>query len=184
MPSPYLTNPTNSNVYPFTDITNPATVNWRALPEPINNIAAAKGLIGGSKSKKHRINNISNMYKMKGSRKSVSRRIRRIKSRLRSKYGIKSRKNHSRHAHSRKTCNKKNCSIHHMKGGHSQYMNNVPNTPSFSTGGPLSPLLSALANPVPFKLLPNNSIDNLNHNALNSFGNSGSGMGFLSKGSF
>ena len=149
---------------------------------------AARGLIGGSKKRKisrKRINNISNMYKMKGSRKSVSRRIRRIKSRLRSKYGIKSRKNHSRHAHSRKTCNKKNCSRRHMKGGYSQYMNNVPNTPNFSTGGPLSPSLSALANPVTFKLLPNvNGIDNLNHNALNSFGNSDSGMGFPSKGSF
>lgn len=179
MTSPYLTNPTNSNVYPFTDITNPASVNCRALPEPINNIAAVKGLIGGTKSKKQRINNISNMYKMKGSRKSVSRRIRRIKSKLRSKYGIKSRK-----IHSRKNCTRKNCRIHHMKGGYSQYMNNVPNTPNFSTGGPLSPSLSALANPVTFNLLPNNSIDNLNHNALNSFGNSGSGMGFPSRGSF
>jgi hypothetical protein len=71
-----------------------------------------------------------------------------------------------------------------MRGGDSQYASNVPNTPSYSTGGPLSPLLSALANPVPFKLLPNQSIDNLDHNALNSFGKSGSGMGFPSKGSY
>jgi hypothetical protein len=72
-----------------------------------------------------------------------------------------------------------------MRGGYSQYASNVPNTPSYSTGGPLSPFLSALANPVPFKLLPNiNGIDNLDHNALNLFGNSGSGMGFPSKGSY
>jgi hypothetical protein len=178
-----LINPTNSDVFPLSSNTNPATVNSRALHEPTNNIQAAKGLIGGSKKRKiskKRINNISNMYKMKGSRKSVSRRIRQIKSKLRSKYGLKrSRKNHSRSHHG------KSRGKYIMRGGHSQYMNNVPNTPSYSTGGPLSAALSALANPVPFKVLPNvNGIDNLNHNALNSFGNSGSGMGFLSKGSF
>lgn len=172
-----LVNPTNSNVFPFSSNVNPATTNCRALPEPANNIMAAKGLIGGKKHRKisrRRINNISNMYKMKGSRKSITRRIRRIKSRLRSKYGLRrSRKNHSRRRHSKI-----------MRGGYSQYMNNVPNTPSYSTGGNLSPSLSALANPVPFKMLPNQSIDNLNHNALNGFGNSGSGMGFPSRGSY
>lgn len=176
--SSLLINPTNSNVYPFSSSQNPASTNPRALPEPSSNIMAAKGLIGGKKRRKisrKRINNISIMYKMKGSRKSMTRRIRRIKSRLRSKYGLKrSRKNHSRRHHTKV-----------MRGGYSQYMSNVPNTPSYSTGGPLSPSLSALANPVPFKLLPNvNGIDNLDHNALNSFGNSGSGMGFPSKGSY
>ena len=183
MVSQLLINPTNSDPQRFSSITNPASVNCRALLEPINNIMAAKGLIGGSKKRKisrKRINNISNMYKMKGSRKSVSRRVRQIKSRLRSKYGLKrSRKNHSRRHHG------KSRGKYVMRGGYSQYMNNVPNTPSYSTGGPLSPLLSALANPVPFKLLPNvNGIDNLNHNALNSFGNSGSGSGFPSRGSY
>jgi len=176
--SSLLINPTNSNVYPFSSSQNPASTNPRALPEPSSNIMAAKGLIGGKKRRKisrKRINNISIMYKMKGSRKSMTRRIRRIKSRLRSKYGLKrSRKNHSRRHHTKV-----------MRGGYSQYMSNVPNTPSYSTGGSLSPSLSALANPVPFKLLPNvNGIDNLDHNALNSFGNSGSGMGFPSKGSY
>ena len=180
----YLINPTTSNVFPFSSNVNPASVNCRAFQEPLNNVMAAKGIIGGSnklrkrKISRRRINNISNMYKMKGSRKSVTRRIRRIKSKLRSKYGLKrgSKKNVSRRHHSRR---------HIMRGGHSQYMNNVPNTPSYSTGGPLSPLLSALANPVPFLKLPNiNGIDNLDHNALNSFGKSGSGMGFLSKGSY
>ena len=71
-----------------------------------------------------------------------------------------------------------------MRGGYSQYMNNVPNTPSYSTGGILPPSLSALANPVIFSKLPNSAIDNLNHNALNFFGKSGSGMGFLSRGSY
>lgn len=183
MVSQLLINPTNSDVFPLSSNVNPATVNSRALPEPTDNIMAARGLVGGSKKRKisrKRINNISNMYKMKGSRKSVSRRVRQIKSRLRSKYGLnRSKKNHSRRHHS------KSRGKYMMRGGYSQYMNNVPNTPSYSTGGQLSASLSALANPVPFKLLPNvNGIDNLNHNALNSFGNSGSGMGFPSRGSF
>jgi hypothetical protein len=177
MSSQLLINPTNSNVYPFSSTQNPASSNPRALHEPLKNVMAAKGLIGGKKRRKisrRRINNISIMYKMKGGKKSVTRRIRQIKSRLRSKYGLKrSRKNHSRRHHNKV-----------MRGGDSQYASNVPNTPSYSTGGPLSPLLSALANPVPFKLLPNQSIDNLDHNALNSFGKSGSGMGFPSKGSY
>jgi hypothetical protein len=182
MVSQLLINPTNSDPTRFSSNVNPASVNCRALSGSSNNIMAAQGLIGGRRKRKisrRRINNISNMYKMRGSRKSISRRIRGIKSRLRSKYGLKrSRKNHSRRHH--KSGNK-----YIMRGGNSQYMNNVPNTPSYSTGGQLSPLLSALANPVPYSVLPNiNGIDNLNHNALNSFGNSGSGMGFLSRGSF
>ena len=50
-------------------------------------------------------------------------------------------------------------------GGYSQYQNNMPMTPTYSTGGVLSPTNSALANPVPYKLLPNetNNIDNYNH---------------------
>lgn len=182
MSSQLLINPTNSDPTRFSSNVNPASVNCRALTASSNNIMAAQGLIGGRRKRKisrKRINNISNMYKMRGSRKSVSRRIRQIKSRLRSKYGLKrSRKNHSRRHH-------KSGKKYVMRGGNSQYMNNVPNTPSYSTGGQLPPLLSALANPVPYSVLPNiNGIDNLNHNALNSFGNSGSGMGFLSRGSF
>ena len=178
MSSQLLTNPTNSNVYPFSSTQNPAASNPRALHEPLKNVMAAKGLIGGKKRRKisrRRINNISIMYKMKGGKKSVTRRIRRIKSRLSYKYRIRhgSKKNISRRQYNKV-----------MRGGDSQYASNVPNTPSYSTGGPLSPSLSALANPVPFKLLPNQSIDNLDHNALNSFGKSGSGMGFPSKGSY
>ena len=42
---------------------------------------------------------------------------------------------------------------HH--GGYHQFMSNVPYTPSYSVGGPLSPKDSALANPPPIKLLNN-----------------------------
>jgi hypothetical protein len=37
-----------------------------------------------------------------------------------------------------------------QRGGYSQYMSNVANTPSYSTGGNLSASNSALASPVPF----------------------------------
>ena len=40
--TPLLINPTNSNVFPFSSDVNPASVNCRALPEPENNIMAAK----------------------------------------------------------------------------------------------------------------------------------------------
>ena len=187
----------NSNAFDpspslFGNTVSPATINPRALPEPANSIQAANSFIpgykmsGGSKKRSRgknylkRIKNISNMYKMKGTRKSIRRRIRRLKSRLRSRFAMKSRKNHKRS--NRRASNRRR---YNMTGGHSQYMNNMPSTPNMSTGGPLSPSMSALANPVPFQRMFNtDSTDNLNHNALNLFGKSGAGMGFQSKGSY
>ena len=179
----------NSNAFDpapslFSSNVNPASINPRALPEQMNSVQVIKSFIpglkmsGGSKRKrsrihKKRINNISSMYKMKGSRKTIRRRIRQLKSRLRSRFGMKSRKNHKRSNRSRG-----------MTGGYSQYLNNVPYTPNMSTGGPLSASMSALANPVPYQRIFNSDgIDNLNHFRLNSYGNSGSGMGFPSRGS-
>jgi hypothetical protein len=56
---------------------------------------------------------------------------------------------------------------YYQKGGtYHQYMGSVPNTPSYQTGSiNLSPSESALANPVPFSVLPNctNCVDNYNH---------------------
>ena len=109
------------------------------------------------------------MYKMKGSRKSIRRKIRQLKTKLKRRFTKKSRKNHSRR--------------HNMRGGYSAYMNNVPSGPGMSLGGQLSPSLSALATPPIFQRY-DNAIDNLNHNALNSFGNSGAGSGFVSRGSY
>ena len=188
-----LANPDSSSYSAtlFSSNVNPANVNPRALLEPANSIEAVKPFIAGmnmngggsrrrsrskrSKIHRKRINNISNMYKMKGSRKTIRRRISKIKSRLRSRFITKYRKNHKR-------SNRKRVG---MKGGYSgQYLSNVPYTPTYSTGGNLSPSLSALATPAPYHLLPNTAIDNLNHNALNSFGNSGSGMGFPSRGAY
>jgi hypothetical protein len=42
-------------------------------------------------------------------------------------------------------------------------MSNVPNTPTYSTGGVLSAGSSALANPVPYKVIGGNCVDNYNH---------------------
>jgi hypothetical protein len=143
-------------------------------------------MLGGSKKRTRsknylkRIKNISNMYKMKGTKKSIRRKIRKLKSKMRSRFAMKSRKNHRRS--NRRASNRKR---YNMTGGYSQYMNNMPSTPNMSTGGPLLPSLSALANPVPFQRLFNtDSTDNLNHNALNFFGKSGAGMGFPSRGSY
>jgi hypothetical protein len=64
---------------------------------------------------------------------------------------------------------------HRQRGGYSQYQNNLPLTPNYSTGGLLSPSNSALANPVPYKVLSagGNCSDNYNHYT---------GHGFASKG--
>jgi len=184
----------NSNAFDpspslFGNTVSPATINPRALPEPANSIQAANSFIpgykmlGGSKKRRSknylkRIKNISNMYKMKGTKKSIRRRIRQLKSKMRSRFAMKSRKNHRR-------SNRRASRRYNMTGGYSQYMNNMPSTPNMSTGGPLLPSMSALANPVPYQRIFNtDSTDNLNHNALNFFGKSGAGMGFLSRGSY
>lgn len=115
---------------------------------------------GGAKKLKRKIKNITKHYKRM---KAGSRKIRSIKRRIRHKavsrrlarslsYG---RKRHSRR-HRRRT----------MRGGYSQYQNNMPMTPSYQTAGIyLSPNESALANPAPITRLPNdtNNIDNYNH---------------------
>jgi hypothetical protein len=53
-----------------------------------------------------------------------------------------------------------------MKGGYSQYQNNLPMTPTYQVAGinlPASEL--GLANPPPIRVLPNciNCVDNYNH---------------------
>ena len=64
-----------------------------------------------------------------------------------------------------------------MYGGYSQYQNNVPLTPTYSTAGLQNNFMSALANPVPYNILPNctNCVDNYNHYT---------NMGFPSRGSY
>ena len=143
------------------------------LPVPQNNIQAANSYIPGitsgggkrstrkshtKKNLKRKIKNIVNKYKMKGGKKTKSSVLKRLKKTLGLKGGKKSRKTmrKSRRHRSRK-----------MRGGYyQQYGSNIPNTPSYSTGGIISANESALANPVPYKVLgtcEGNCIDNYNH---------------------
>ena len=140
-------NASHNSGFGFTSTVDPRTVNLAALPAISNNVqaAAASKIVGGKRViNRRKINKISGKYKMKGSRRRASSR---------------------RRSHSRRRSLK-------QKGGYAQFYNNMPNTPSYSTGGHLSPSLSALASPVPYQLLGNEP-DNYNH-----FTNSG----FPSKG--
>jgi hypothetical protein len=157
-----------------------------------NNVDAAAGKVpgiclfkGGAKRLKKKIKNITKRYKMKGGKKGRKSLKRKVKSRVlslasgrnrsrsrqmflaRTMAMARSRVGGTRRRHKRK---------HHMKGGYSQYQNNLPMTPTYQVAGinlPASEL--GLANPPPIKVLPNctNCIDNYNHYT---------GQGFPSKG--
>ena len=114
---------------------------------------------------RRRISKIARKYKVKGSKS-----LRRIKNRL---------KRCVSRRHSRRRSQRRN-----YRGGYSQYQNNngsLSNT--YSLGSNLDASSSALANPPPYKPVAGD-VDNLNHNALNAYGNSGSGAGFASRGWF
>ena len=144
----------------FTSTVDPRTVNPNSLPLPAtSNVEAANAskfmMSGGKKydkkSKKiyrKKINKISRMYKMKGSRKNVSRRVRQIKSRVRSRFVSRTKGSRAKHMRRHRT--------KRQRGG----TNNMPFSNSYSTGGVLSPSLSALANPVPFTKLDNTNCPN------------------------
>ena len=163
----------SGNAFTSTVIPGPNN-NPNAMPAEGSNIQSAASYIpcfkGGSKKfgsknqiNRKKINKISSMYKMN------SQTFRKMKRRLRRsiKPNIRSR--------SKRTRSRRRNRV--QKGGYSQYMNNVPSSSSYSTGGHLSSSMSALANPVPYKLLNNNvnCVDNYNHFK---------GTGFPSKGSF
>ena len=105
---------------------------------------------------------------MKGSRRHVSRRVRRMKSRVRSRMQMRRRSAKRSRSHRRSASRG-------QKGGYAQYQNNMPLTQTYSTGGHLSPSLSALASPVPYKVLSNNTscVDNYNHFANSGFPSKG-----------
>jgi len=144
----------------FTSTVDPRCVNPAVLPAISNNVqaAAASKIVGGGKINRRKINKISGKYKMKGSKRHVSRRVRRMKSRVRSRFNKRSR------SHRRSRSHKRSAS-RGQKGGYAQYQNNNPITQTYSTGGHLSPSLSALASPPPYQVLSNctNSVDNYNH---------------------
>jgi hypothetical protein len=132
-----------------------------------SNVDAAAGNVpgiclsqsGGAKKLKRKIKNITKHYKRM---KAGSRKMKSIKRKLRSKAisrrfsramamvgGRRSRRRHRK-----------------QRGGYAQYMNNMPNTPTYQVAGvnlPASQL--ALANPPPITDLSNcvNCVDNYNH---------------------
>jgi len=166
-------NASHNSGFGFTSTVDPRTVNLAVLPAISNNVQAADAskIVGGKRViNRRKINKISGKYKMKGSKRHVSRRVRRMKSRVRSRYAKRSR------SHRRSRSHKRSAS-RNQKGGYAQYQNNMPMTQTYSTGGNLSPALSALASPPPHQVLSNNTscVDNYNHF---------SGVGFPSRGSY
>jgi hypothetical protein len=160
----------------FTSTIDPRTVNPNVLPSISSNIQAANAsrFVGGRKKiNRNKINKISRMYKMRGTKRHRSSKVRRMKSRVRSRYNSKRRSSRRNRSHKRSASRRKSMS---QKGGYAQYQNNMPVTSSYSTGGPLSPSLSALASPVPFQVLSNctNCVDNYNHMTNSGFPSRGS----------
>jgi len=124
------------------------------LPALRDNISAANAsrMMGGSKKRlQKKIKNIVNKYRMTKGKKSIKRKL---------LHKLKSHKNRNRKS-------RKIRKSHRQRGGYyAQYSNNIPNTPSYSTGGILSAKDLGLANPVPYQVLSNctNCIDNYNYN--------------------
>ena len=123
------------------------------------NVDAAAGKVpgicmkGGAKKIKRKIKNITKHYKRM---KAGSKKLRSLRHRVRSR------------AVSRQLAGKRRRTRRNRKqrGGYAQYMNNMPNTPSYQVAGinlPASQL--ALANPAPYVKLSNDNscIDNYNH---------------------
>jgi len=167
-----------------------------------SNVQSAAGIYKGGKGGKinrKKINKISRKYKMKGSRKTVRRHVRRMKSNVRSRYSRRSKslrrgikrglrrglsRGKSRGVGFKGGAFQPPMTAPNYAAGHTQYQNNngsLSNT--YSTGGPLTAGLSALANPVPYQNVAGD-VDNLNHNTLNANGNIGAGSGFASRGWF
>jgi hypothetical protein len=162
-------------------------------PTPMSGIQAASASalqMGGGRRKKHnktiklRIKKIASKYKkMKGGKrltlKSAKKQLLSVINLIKTDNGTKSKKVRkvSKSKKSSRKYRKGGFSLgraggsrrrrHYQKGGtYHQYMGGVPNTPSYQTGSiNLSPSESALANPVPFSVLPNctNCVDNYNH---------------------
>lgn len=137
-----------------------------------SNIDAAAGNVpgiclfkGGARVFKRKIKNISKKYKMnRGSKKARSMK-RKLKQRFSGSRSLGLSRGRSRAFAGGKKHRKRTHKKRGLKGGYSQYQNNLPLTPSYSVGGVLSANQSALANPPPIQVLcPNgNCVDNYNH---------------------
>lgn len=140
----------------FTSTVIPGPPHLPGLVAAKNNVDAANGRLptfyakGGSNQLKRKIKNITKHYKMpkRSLKKRVSTLRKKIKRHLKGKGKGKS--NRSRR----------------QRGGYSQYENNLPNTPTYSTTGTyLKATNSNLASPPVYKVLTSctNCVDNYNH---------------------
>ena len=126
----------------------------------------------GVKKLKRKIKNITKQYKkMKGGlNKTKSLIMKQLsKSRMLSKsMAIAGGRRRSRRMSRRSSRRNRSVSRRRRQqrgGSYQQYGSNVPNTPTYSTGGVLSAGSSALANPVPYTVTGGNvnCVDNYNH---------------------
>ena len=167
------------------------------LPQPLSNIQSANSqypTIGGNKIKRknisHKYMTHSNYCKHKHKRNYTSyfnRRNRTYKyhNKYHNKYKTKHRFKRRHYYGGTPFMSRLPLSTPQYSTGHSQMGNNngsLSNTFSLANSK-LSPNLSAMANPPTFQKLQGEP-DNLNHYTYNSYGNSGAGSGFASRGWF
>jgi hypothetical protein len=157
----------NSPFVNGTSANNPANFGSNEIPGlpglagAKSNIDAAAGVVpgiclfkGGAKGLKKKIKNITKRYKkMKGGSRKIKSLRKKLRSRMASRSLARSLAGGRRSRRSRKLSRR-------QRGGYSQYQNNQPFDLTYSTGGQLSPSLSALANPVPIDSVTNNAVDN------------------------
>ena len=132
-----------------------------------SNIDAAAGNVpgiclfkGGAKKLKRKIKNITKRYKkMKGGSKKMKSLRKKLRSRMASRSLARALAGGRRRTRRAKR----------QRGGYSQYQNNQPFSLTYSTGGNLSPSLSALANPVPIDQISNSAVDNYSRFANSGF---------------
>lgn len=121
-----------------------------------------KSNMRGGKILKKKIKNITKQYKMSkknnlSNKKKIMRQLSRGRMMARSVV-ISGGRRRIRRTNRRMSRRRK-----YQRGG--QYGSNVPSTSTYSTGGLLSPVNSALANSIPYNVLNNNTncVDNYNH---------------------
>lgn len=195
--NPILVNIDNSHTtgIPFSSTVIPGpNINPNALPLAPNNVNSAAAYFPcsqkGGKINKKKINKISRKYKMRRNKKTVKRRLKNAmrSNKLKKTLDLVLAKNRSTKGRSMAVGMavaggyKRKHKTRKMRGGWAQYQNNMPVYNTYSLGGKLAPEFVGMASPPPISSVTNNAIDNLNHNALNSYGNSGAGMGHASKG--
>jgi hypothetical protein len=153
------------------------TIPSNGLPEPLNNVIAISSskILGGKIPKK--IKNTHRIYKRMGKHTIKSSINSNILTKKRLSKKRLSKKRLSKKRLLKKRLSNKKYIKKNIYGGYSQYQNNVPLTPTYSTAGlQNNNFMSALANPVPHNVLPNytNCVDNYNHYTNTGFPSRGS----------